>query len=140
MNRAYYSDTISSFLLAKPATIIGTMSLCSEFADDPLQKTAWVEEIRILQDVLKPFSGSIYFEYSIPRMGKRIDTLLVINHLLFVLEFKIGEEEFPAYAVDQVWDYALDLKYFHETSHDQFLIPVLICTRAANSYHSSCTF
>ncbi|MBE0673354.1 MAG: DUF2075 domain-containing protein [Bacteroidales bacterium] len=133
MNRAYYSDTISAFLLAKPATIIGTMSLCSEFADDPLQKTAWFEEIRILQEVLTPFSGGIYFEYSIPRMGKRIDTLLVIDHLLFVLEFKIGEEEFPAYAVDQVWDYALDLKYFHETSHDQFLIPVLICTRAANS-------
>lgn len=134
MNRAYYSDTISSFLLAKPATIIGTMSLSSEFADDPLQKGAWAEEIRILQDVLTPFSGSIYFEYSIPRMGKRIDTLLLINHLLFVLEFKIGEGDYPAYAVDQVWDYALDLKYFHETSHDQFIIPILICTGAGNSF------
>jgi len=67
-------------------------------------------------------------------MGKRIDTLLLINHLLFVLEFKIGEGDYPAYAVDQVWDYALDLKYFHETSHDQFIIPILICTGAGNSF------
>ena len=110
------------------------MSLCSEFADNPLQKASWVEEIRILKNVLLPFSGSIYFEYSIPRMGKRIDTLLAINQLLFVLEFKIGEEEYPAYAVDQVWDYALDLKYFHETSHDQYIVPILISTKAKNNY------
>jgi hypothetical protein len=134
MNRAYYSDSIANFVSTKRNDIIGTISLCSEFADDPLQKSAWAEEIRILQNVIAPFSGSIYLEYSIPRMGKRIDTLLVINHLLFVLEFKIGEAGYPATAVDQVWDYALDLKYFHETSHDQFIIPILICTGADISF------
>jgi hypothetical protein len=134
MNRAYYSDSIATFISTKQNDIIGTISLCSEFADVPLQKAAWAEDIKILQNVIASFSGSIYLEYSIPRMGKRIDALLVINHLLFVLEFKIGEEGYPANAVDQVWDYALDLKYFHETSHDQFIIPILICTRAGNSF------
>ena len=134
MNRAYYSDSIASFISTKRNDIIGRISLCSEFADDPLQKAAWAEEIRILQNVIAPFSGSIYLEYSIPRMGRRIDALLVLNHLLFVLEFKIGEEGYPANAVDQVWDYALDLKYFHETSHDQFIIPILICTGASDSF------
>lgn len=108
MNRAYYSDTISVFKSTKAYSIIGTMTLASEFADDPLQKAAWHEEIKILKDVLQPFSGSIYLEFSIPRMGQRIDALLVIKHLIIVLEFKIGEKEYPQYAVDQVWDYALD--------------------------------
>jgi len=104
MNRAYYSDSIATFISTKQNDIIGTISLCSEFADVPLQKAAWAEEIKILQNVIASFSGSIYLEYSIPRMGKRIDALLVINHLLFVLEFKIGEEGYPANAVEQIWD------------------------------------
>ncbi len=63
---------------------------------------------------LSRFEGAIYFEYSIPRMGKRIDVVLLIGPAIFVLEFKIGEKEFLSYAIDQVWDYALDLKNFHE--------------------------
>ena len=58
------------------------------------------------------YKGAIFFEYSIPRMGRRIDVLLIIDSVIFVLEFKIGECEFPSYAIDQVWDYALDLKIF----------------------------
>ena len=33
------------------------------------------------------------------------------------MEFKIGETEFTLAGTDQVWDYALDLKDFHEASH-----------------------
>ena len=63
-------------------------------------------------------------------MGKRIDVVLVISSVIFILEFKVGEKEFPSYAIDQVWDYALDLKNFHETSHDSYIAPVLIATNA----------
>jgi len=72
----------------------------------------------------------IYFEYSIPRMGKRIDTILIINHILFILEFKVGESEFPSHAIDQVMDYSLDMKNFHETSHNKVIAPILISTNA----------
>ncbi|HEX9831290.1 MAG TPA: DUF2075 domain-containing protein, partial [Thermodesulfobacteriota bacterium] len=72
----------------------------------------------------------IYFEYSIPRMGRRIDIVVIVGPVIFVLEFKIGEKEFPSYAIDQVWDYALDLKNFHETSHDSYIAPVLVATSA----------
>jgi hypothetical protein len=47
-----------------------------------------------------------------------------INHLdavLFVLEFKIGERQFASHAINQAYDYALDLKNFHETSRDLFI-------------------
>jgi hypothetical protein len=69
-------------------------------------------------------------------MGQRIDVLLIIGQIIFVLEFKVGEKDFPAYAIDQVWDYALDLKNFLETSHDKYIVPVLISTNAnvTNAY------
>lgn len=133
MNRAYYSDTIANFRLTQVEVIIGLMALASEYSDEPLQKDAWVEEIKILRGILEKYDGSIYFEYSIPRMGQRIDVLLIIGQIIFVIEFKVGERDFPQYAIDQVWDYALDLKNFHETSHDKYIVPILISTNAKSS-------
>jgi len=133
MNRAYYSDTIQNFLNSSQNEILGIISGNSEFSDEQTQKGAWKEEIRILKNVLESYKGSVYFEYAIPRMGKRIDVLLIIQSVIFILEFKIGEREFNSYDVDQVWDYALDLKNFHETSHDKLLCPILIATNARNS-------
>src|SRR5664279_2394141 len=130
MNRSYYSDTIENFTLTKAEEIIGKMAILSKFADEVSQKSAWQEEIKILQKVLPKYKGGIYFEYSIPRMGQRIDVLLLIESVIFILEFKVGETEFPLHAIDQVWDYALDLKNFHETSHEVFIAPILISTEA----------
>jgi hypothetical protein len=130
MNRAYYSDSISDFLSSTPEQILGDISKNNPFSQDTLQRDAWLEEIDILHKILKPYQGSIYFEFSIPRMGQRIDTVLLIGSVIFVLEFKVGAKEFASYAIDQVWDYALDLKNFHETSHEQFIAPILIATEA----------
>lgn len=130
MNRYYYSDSIANFLKSPTTEILGQLSLCNEFALLQTQRDAWVAEIEILQKVLAPHTGSIYFEYSIPRMGRRIDAVLLIGPVIFVLEFKVGEREFSSYAVDQVYDYALDLKNFHETSHQQYIAPILIATEA----------
>src|SRR5258706_684911 len=130
MRREYYSDTLSDFLKRNNNEILGKLAQGNDFALEQTQRDAWLEEIRILKNVLHPYNGSIYFEYSIPRMAKRIDVVLVIGSLNFVFEFKVGEEEFSSYAVDQVWDYALDLKNFHETSHAVYIAPVLIATKA----------
>jgi hypothetical protein len=130
MRREYYSDTITNFLKTNPDTILGKLAQSSEFALEQTQRDAWLEEIRILQKILQLHKGSIYFEYSIPRMGKRIDVVLLIGSAIFVLEFKVGEKEFTSYAIDQVWDYSLDLKNFHETSHECFIAPILIATKA----------
>ena len=72
----------------------------------------------------------VYFEFSIPRMGRRIDVVLIIKNVIFILEFKVGEEEYLLSAVDQVYDYSLDLKNFHETSHKHLIAPILIATEA----------
>ena len=102
----------------------------SRFADELTQKNAWREEIKILKNTLKNYKGAIYFEYTIPRMGQRIDVVLIIDSVIFVLEFKVGESDFHGLAIDQVWDYALDLKNFHETSHNKYIAPILVATEA----------
>jgi len=130
MRREYYSDTITNFLRTKPNEILGELAKGNDFGLEPTQRDAWLEEIRILQNALQLHKGAIYFEYSIPRMGKRIDVVLLIGSAIFVLEFKAGEKEFTSYAIDQVWDYSLDLKNFHETSHECFIAPILIATKA----------
>ena len=132
MNRHYYASTVAVFLDAEEDTILGALMSASDFAIELSQRDAWREEIRLLKEVLAEFRGhgNIYFEYSIPRLGRRIDVIAVIRHVIFVLEFKVGEREFAANAVDQVWDYALDLKNFHETSHQPPIAPILVATEA----------
>lgn len=131
MRREYYSDSIASFRDTSPDQILGILTRNSGgFAVERTQREAWLEEIDILRKVLAPFQGQIYFEYAIPRMGERIDVVLLIGPTIFILEFKIGEKQFTSYGIDQVWDYALDLKNFHESSFNHFIAPVLIATKA----------
>ena len=130
MKREYYSDSLGNFKKATSNEIFGLLATNNNFALEQTQRDAWLEEINILQEILNPYQGSIYLEYSIPRMGKRIDALIIIGPVIFVLEFKIGEKEFLPYAIDQVYDYALDLKNFHESSHDLFIALILIATKA----------
>ena len=130
MNRAYYSASINEFLSSPLGEIIGILSINSDFSMEQNQIEAWKTEINILKRVLNHYDGKVYFEFAIPRMGKRIDVLLIIKSLIFILEFKVGEKEYPAYAIDQVLDYALDMKNFHETSHNKLLAPILISTQA----------
>jgi len=130
MKREYYSESIANFLISKPDEILGILSRNSDFDLVQNQRDAWVEEIDILQHTLALYSGSIYFEYSIPRMGKRIDVVLIVGPAIFILEFKVGEKNFTSYAIDQAWDYALDLKNFHSSSHDHYIVPIVIATAA----------
>lgn len=132
MKREYYSDSITTFLKTKPNETLGILTRNNDFDLGQSQRDAWLEEIDILHRTLSRNTGSIYFEYSIPRMGKRIDVVLLIGPVIFVLEFKIGETDFTLHAKDQVFDYALDLKNFHESSHEHFIAPILISTKAKN--------
>lgn len=131
MRREYYSDSITNFLKTSPNEILGILVRNSGFPVEQTESDAWLQEIDILKTVLSRSDGMIYFEYAIPRMGKRIDVVLLIGPAIFVLEFKIGERQFSSSAIDQVWDYALDLKNFHESSFDYFIAPVLIASKAA---------
>jgi hypothetical protein len=135
VKRAAYSGSFDDFLNLSDQAILGRLVEGSSFAVELTQRDAWTTQITILKTALAPFrgDGSVYFEFSIPRLGKRIDAVVIIASVVFVLEFKVGEREFSSDAIDQVYDYALDLKNFHEPSHDCFVTPVLIATGAKYS-------
>jgi hypothetical protein len=132
MKRAFFSDSIAEFLDQRADSILGKLVQSGSFSVETTQRDAWLSQIEILKNALIPYrtSGSVYFEYSVPRLGKRIDVIVLIGPVLFVIEFKVGEREFTAHAIDQVYDYALDLKNFHESSHTVHIAPVLVATGA----------
>ena len=130
---AYYEAEIRDFLVASADAVIGTLTLHHGFVLEHQQKYAWQVQIKILQDFLsKETIGRIYFEFSIPRIGKRVDILIVIGSVILVIEFKVGSHTFFTNAIDQVYDYALDLKNFHRGSHNAPIVPILISTETPN--------
>jgi len=139
MQRAYYSASITNFLKTSPNEILGELARAHARVLEQTQLDAWLEQINILKHILLNRTGQVYFEYAIPRMGKRIDVLLIIGPVIFVLEFKVGETHFTASALDQVTDYCLDLKNFHETSYDVFIAPILVATASRHAHQIVCT-
>lgn len=133
MSRAYYSNSINQFVIDDSYKILGELSKWHSHSLEDSQKNAWIEQINILKSVLAEFKqGHIYFEFSIPRMGKRVDNILIVNGIIFVLEFKTNAKTYEKYAIDQTMDYALDLKNFHEGSHFKHIVPILVATEASN--------
>lgn len=130
--RAYYSSDIEDFLNKSNDEILGIIHKNDVSAEIMIQqRNAWEEEINILKKQLAGFrNGRIIFEYTIPRMGKRVDVVFLYKNIVFLMEFKCGDTEYKASAFDQVYDYALDLRNFQKESHDKLLVPIMIASKA----------
>ena len=133
MNRAYYTNSICDFCIEDGDSIYGKISAGYDLNKLTIQQSnAWQSQIKILKQTILDFNGRVYFEFTIPRMGKRVDNILIIDNCIFVLEFKIGSNVYDKYAKDQAFDYGLDLNNFHEGSHNKIIIPILIANKANN--------
>ena len=138
-NRCLYKSDFKSFIEADPYSVLGRIH--DAFHGQALTTTdeAWLEEIQLLRTVLLPWKdeeAEIIFEYDIPRLGKRIDVVLLLREIIFCLEFKVGQKDALQSDVEQVMDYALDLKNFHRYSHDRIIVPILIPTKHTSSSSS----
>lgn len=136
MSRCLYNSSFKTFLNTDDNSIFG--SLCDNYHGEALTTTreAWKSEITIMKNVLSDYAdknGEIIFEYDIPRLGKRVDVVLLLEGIVFCLEFKVGETKILEADVDQVLDYALDLKNFHKFSVDRIIAPILIATNYRNA-------
>jgi hypothetical protein len=128
---AYYQACVADFLKADPDAVYGALGRQHSHSQELAQKSAWLEQIAILQAGLTPVPEAwIFFEFAVPRMGKRADAIILRGGIIFVIEFKVRAEVFTSAAIEQVTDYALDLKNFHAGSHDRLIIPVVIATDA----------
>ena len=137
MERFFYQNSIIDFLTDSEDTILGVLAKNNSFDLVDLQRNAWLYEISFLKNLLRDEkTGQIIFEYSIPRLGKRIDVILLLHGIVFVLEFKVGADEYCRQDLEQVWDYALELKNFHEASSSLTIVPILVATNADNASNS----
>ncbi len=130
--RCLYNSRIDDFITKEKESVFGI--LCERYHGDAPTTTreAWIREIEIMKKVLSPWmtsKGSIVFEYDIPRLGKRIDVVLLLKGIIFCIEFKVGETRILESDIDQVLDYALDLKNFHRYSREKLIVPILIATK-----------
>ena len=131
MCSAFYSNDIKTFLNQNEDEIFGIIAKNDEFDSASKQKDAWIAQIRLLKNVLNKYSnGSVIFEYTIPRVGGRIDNVVLLDDTIFVLEFKVGNEIYTGSAATQARTYAIDLANFHEESHNKTIVPILIATDA----------
>lgn len=129
--KAYYQAPLEDFLCDDSERVLGILTREHQHALEEQQRWAWLQQISILKRALAyRTEGRIFLEFFIPRMGKRADAVLISGNIVFVLEFKAGASEYLASGFDQVEDYALDLKNFHEGSHTAPIVPILISTQA----------
>ena len=130
--KAYYCNSIPGFIADRSTDIVGRL-IRHAFDINKEQANAWENQIAELQRRLEEcgMKGDIIFEYDIVRLGKRIDVILLIRHMVFSLEFKNGKDIFTAQDAQQAEDYAIDIKNFHKESEDLYVCPILIATDAA---------
>lgn len=135
-NRAFYDNSIEKFINEKSDFIFEKLNErrkeLSPFDEDRKQDLAWKQEIEVLQNKLRDAKaeGWIIFEYTIVRLARRIDVVILVRHMVFSLEFKNGAKVYLADDAEQAEDYAFDLKSFHEASEGLYVCPILIATKA----------
>jgi hypothetical protein len=133
LESAYYAASSADFRSASVSTVIGQLTRAGAFAVEPSQVRAWEREVEILKRVFADVEGHLFLEFIVPRLGTRIDAVVLAGAALIPIEFKVGAAQFLRDDVDQAWDYALDLKNFHRGSHAARIFPILVATDATSS-------
>ena len=129
MSVSYYNARFDEFRAQSRSAILGDLARHHRHDLEHQQRMAWLAQIDVLQAVLAGCpNGHIHFEFVVPRIGRRADCVLLIGGVLIVLEFKINSDSFDRAGIDQVHDYALDLKNFHRGSHVIAIVPILVAT------------
>lgn len=127
---AYYSAPVDCFLRTDPHQVLGALAAAHSHDLDVEQRQAWEEELLVLKTALTALSGTLFLEFDVPRLGSRIDAVLICGPAVFPIEFKCGESHHRLADYSQAWDYALDLKNFHAGSHEAPIFPILVATQA----------
>lgn len=126
----YYTVELNALESVSREEILGCLVRRSEFSIEAEQRDAWWAEVEFLKRALTGLNGTLFLEFIVPRIGSRLDAVVIAGPAIFAIEFKVGETKYLTGDLNQVWDYALDLKNFHEASHDAPIVPILVATGA----------
>lgn len=144
MPGSYYSNTIGDFLIESTDSIVGKLNIGgTEFAHHwTMQTTSWKDSIDILknsftellQTLPEAYSWFVLFEYTIPRIGKRMDVALLARDIIFVIEFKHDRNVYAIEDIRQAERYCVDLKDFHKESQGRIIVPVILAPLAKDDF------
>ncbi len=130
---AWYGASVAQFVTASTNEVVGALTRAGPFAIDEPQRRAWEEQIELLRVALTDVDGWLCLEFDVPRLGSRIDVVVIAGAAILPIEFKVGAEDHLRPDYEQAWDYALDLKNFHRGSRDAPIFPILVATEAAKA-------
>ena len=128
--RSWFVRTIAEFQSASDDQVLAELVRGNSFSVLQSQRDAWLAQFPLLRKALAGNTGMVYLEYAIPRMGHRVDAVVLVNGIVLAIEFKIDAKEYFRSDIDQAYDYAIDLKYFHEASHNLSVVPILVASCA----------
>lgn len=135
--RTYFESTIEDFVALNCSSKIVDFLTESDESSEPyelrMQRKAWINQIDILSKYLKDKSGYIIFENILSRVNMRIDVVLLMDGIVYSLEFKNNEIEFSDRDIDQADGYGYALKNFYEVNRDKYVVPILVATKAPDS-------
>ncbi|MCQ8242271.1 DNA/RNA helicase domain-containing protein [Rhizosaccharibacter radicis] len=134
---AWWSGTIHTFQAASDEALLDVLAhrAVQHFrVNEATQLFAWREQISILRRALAGLAADagwrLLLEFEVPRLGGRIDAVLLLPGAIFVIEFKVGACRHDGDALRQTDDYALDLQDFHAGSRRHPIVPILVATDA----------
>jgi len=144
LNAAFYADSVAAFLRASDDEVYAPLASPHGYTLAPEQLSAWRLQLPVLRAALADFAVRavadpavpapwIHLEFDIPRLGRRVDAVLVTSTAVIPIEFKVGAKKFQQADYEQAWDFRLDLKNFHAPSHAAAIFPILCATDAPKS-------
>jgi hypothetical protein len=140
-NAAFYAAPVEDFLAASEEEVYAPLASPHGYTLAPEQQSAWRLQLPVLRATLEELVAPppaapapwIRLEFDIPRLGRRVDAVLVLPECVIPIEFKVGAKKFERLDYEQAWDYGLDLKNFHAPSHAAAIFPILCATEARDS-------
>jgi len=130
---AYFEARIEDFLRMSDAEVLGQMTGHSLYSLTTEAIGAWRAQLPIIRAATPHIDGWLFFEFDVPRLGRRIDCVMIVGPGIVPIEFKVGARKYLPDDFNQAWDYALDLKNFHKASHSAPIFPILLCTEASTT-------
>ncbi len=137
---SFFRASVGEFLVQSNEQILACLTVSyanrgytSQYSDQTL---TWKREIGLLRRTLEECvmriasarNWGVLLEFSIPRKEMRIDVVLLIGNEVVLLEAKSGDAF--QQAKRQIEEYALLLHYFHQTTADRRIIPVIVSPEA----------
>ena len=121
LNAAFYADSVAAFLRASDDEVYAPLASPHGYTLAPEQLSAWRLQLPVLRAALADFAARaaaeaadpaahapwLHLEFDIPRLGRRVDAVLVTSTAVIPIEFKVGAKKFQQADYEQAWDLSL---------------------------------